>query len=1014
MLLIACLAHAAGGWREVSVPEADAVAIADHPNGVVVLGQAGSLWQRRGEDWEALSSTTTGGTPTALTVDGQGGIWASSHEPAIVWRLDEGGWGPAEYLPQFITGWAPGRDGRAYACVGYVCTFQERQPGGGWQVRSHALDYAYSGWVGRDGQPRIASTLGVFRVSADGEPVREAAPEGTRRTTALPDGRRIHATGDGLLVAGPGQEPVLMAASGAHVESGREQAWLMQQGRFRRLVPPGQVEVREPTSTRRWIVDRQDRLWVLGSDGSVHVSVDTPSLTVQDVSGRWLLPAGRFADLLGADLDRDGVDDVVGVSRGQIRAWQVGELEFIDRTVELGLGLDRARSVHACWLDEGVEPWFLVERSRVDDPGQEPVPPSMTLLRPSGGRWLQAADLDLDGCGDAGHLTRPRCIDLDADGDQDLVVGCGNNRWLRTDGVRVWRNWGGGHLQPVALPRRGLNQGSFQLDAAIADFDQDGVLDMISVEVWDNGPRVFRGQPDGSLVDVSARSGVYGFYPHMTIAAYTSDQDGDGRPDLILVDSEQGVRAWRGLGDLSFEEREEAWGLHGLGRRPTRDSQLVDIDLDGVRDLVLCGGGCIAARGRAGQGFHSQIVSLPVPATSSRLTTLDLAGGGRGLLVAGEQGPVRLLEVGPAAPVQPPSPAPAPWWLPWARAMRWPSLPLLPAALAPAVGTAVLAWRRTVVSAVAFLLVSGALSLLLLPAHAWVGLLGAALALAGAGLWAFVPRAGERSSQAVEVGTVVAGRYRVARRLGAGGAAIVYEVRDVELDRPCALKVLRPQAASDASLVQRLRTEARALARLRHEHLVQVYTTLELDVGPALVLEFMPGGSLQDCLDRGETFSPQDAVDLTIKVASAVAVAHRADILHRDIKPANVLLDEFGEPGLADFGIARTPDARLTVAGGAVGTFVTMAPEQRAGLVDLDERVDVYALGALLYTLLSGRLPVGLDNPDLRDAMLRDLPDALRPVIVAATRADRDQRLPGAQALIRALTQARSDLRVSP
>ena len=205
--------------------------------------------------------------------------------------------------------------------------------------------------------------------------------------------------------------------------------------------------------------------------------------------------------------------------------------------------------------------------------------------------------------------------------------------------------------------------------------------------------------------------------------------------------------------------------------------------------------------------------------------------------------------------------------------------------------------------------------------------------------------------------------------LGAGGMAEVYRGFDVKLKRRVAVKVLPAMLASDANYVQRFRTEAQRVAALNHPHIVPIYHFGE--EGP-LLYHVMPllEESLRDRLEREGPLAPQEAVGLIVQIASALSVAHAAGLVHRDVKPENILLNEKNESLLTDFGIARPVmlsragrvAQTLSATGLPVGTPEYMAPEQLRGEA-IDERADIYALGAVLYELLTGHPPHEAETP---------------------------------------------------
>lgn len=203
------------------------------------------------------------------------------------------------------------------------------------------------------------------------------------------------------------------------------------------------------------------------------------------------------------------------------------------------------------------------------------------------------------------------------------------------------------------------------------------------------------------------------------------------------------------------------------------------------------------------------------------------------------------------------------------------------------------------------------------------------------------------------------GPYEVGAELARGAMGVVYRARDPFLDRPLAIKVIGGDDFQDPEALERFRREALVLARLRHTHVVAVHGAGVSGKGhPYLVMDLVTGGSLAERIAHGP-LSPFEAVRLTRQVAKAAAYAHTQGVLHRDIKPANVLLDEKGNAVLSDFGLAKlVGEDRLTQTGDILGTPSYMAPEQVQGSTEFSPAVDVYALGATLYRMLTGRPPL--------------------------------------------------------
>src|SRR5215217_6071946 len=204
----------------------------------------------------------------------------------------------------------------------------------------------------------------------------------------------------------------------------------------------------------------------------------------------------------------------------------------------------------------------------------------------------------------------------------------------------------------------------------------------------------------------------------------------------------------------------------------------------------------------------------------------------------------------------------------------------------------------------------------------------------------------------IRSGEVFADRYRVIRRLGAGGMATVWLAEDERLGREVAIKRLNTDAPEEA--LTRFRREARLGAALNHPNLVSVFDTMATDEGALIVMEYVPGRSLED-LGKGGPMDPADAIGILRQAADALDHAHHHGVVHRDVKPANVLVRDDGTVKVADLGIARAVDAtQITAEGKAIGTVPYMAPERFEGPGTGGPESDVFALAAVAYELLSG------------------------------------------------------------
>ncbi|GAA3842116.1 hypothetical protein GCM10022243_05640 [Saccharothrix violaceirubra] len=215
-------------------------------------------------------------------------------------------------------------------------------------------------------------------------------------------------------------------------------------------------------------------------------------------------------------------------------------------------------------------------------------------------------------------------------------------------------------------------------------------------------------------------------------------------------------------------------------------------------------------------------------------------------------------------------------------------------------------------------------------------------------------------------GRLVAGRYRLGRRIGSGAMGIVWQAHDERLHRTVAVKqlLLQPglaEADTDEAKRRAMR-EGRIAARLQHPHAIAVYDVAEDDGQPWLVMEYLPSESLSTVLSERGTLSARDVASIGSQVASALAAAHNAGIVHRDIKPGNVLLGNDGTVKITDFGISRaTGDVTVTATGMLAGTPAYLAPEVAKGY-DPGPPSDVFSLGSTLYAAIEGTPPFGLNE----------------------------------------------------
>jgi eukaryotic-like serine/threonine-protein kinase len=262
---------------------------------------------------------------------------------------------------------------------------------------------------------------------------------------------------------------------------------------------------------------------------------------------------------------------------------------------------------------------------------------------------------------------------------------------------------------------------------------------------------------------------------------------------------------------------------------------------------------------------------------------------------------------------------------------------------------------------------------------------------------------------------LLAGRYRIVRRLGAGAMAIVELADDMQLERPVAIKLLRAGVLDDGDLRTRFVREARAAARLSHPNVVRVFDTGQTDGRPFIVMEYVPGQTLAAVLERRRTLPPAEVVDLGMQACAGLAEAHEHGLVHRDVKPQNLILRDDGVLKIADFGIVHGDETtRLTHHGTVLGTAAYLSPEQAAG-EDVTAASDLYALGAVLYESLTGRTPYEFASlaelaakqwsgavAPVRD-LAPDVPEALEAVVMRCLARDARFRYTSADELRAAL-----------
>jgi serine/threonine-protein kinase len=274
----------------------------------------------------------------------------------------------------------------------------------------------------------------------------------------------------------------------------------------------------------------------------------------------------------------------------------------------------------------------------------------------------------------------------------------------------------------------------------------------------------------------------------------------------------------------------------------------------------------------------------------------------------------------------------------------------------------------------------------------------------------------------IRPGTIIDDRYQVVSRVGSGGMAEVYCAEDLQLGRRVAVKLLHERFAQDEEFVERFRREASSAASLSHANIVSVFDRGEWGGTYYIAMELLTGRSLDAIVREEAPLTPERAIELTEQVLAAARFAHRHGVVHRDLKPHNVIIDDEGRVKVTDFGIARAGASEITQTGSIMGTARYLSPEQAQG-ESVGPRSDLYAIGILLYELLTGTVP--FEGESVVAIALRHLSEPPRPpstlvssispnldaIVLRALAKDPDQRFADADEFLAALAGERERLR---
>ena len=268
------------------------------------------------------------------------------------------------------------------------------------------------------------------------------------------------------------------------------------------------------------------------------------------------------------------------------------------------------------------------------------------------------------------------------------------------------------------------------------------------------------------------------------------------------------------------------------------------------------------------------------------------------------------------------------------------------------------------------------------------------------------------------IGTVLGNRYRLDELIGEGGMALVYSAEYSLLQRPVAIKVLRPQFASDVEFVERFRREAQAAARFSHPNVVNVYDVGQDQGMNYIVMEYVRGENLKDLIKKEAPFTVARALNIARQICEALHHAHQNNIVHRDIKPHNILITPEGRVKVTDFGIARAASSStLTQNGSVLGSVQYFSPEQAKG-APAGVASDIYSLGCVIYEMLTGTVPFKGESADRHRpqapagtaAPMRELrpglPPAVESLVARSLAKDPSLRFPSALSMLKEIQTA--------
>jgi serine/threonine protein kinase len=307
------------------------------------------------------------------------------------------------------------------------------------------------------------------------------------------------------------------------------------------------------------------------------------------------------------------------------------------------------------------------------------------------------------------------------------------------------------------------------------------------------------------------------------------------------------------------------------------------------------------------------------------------------------------------------------------------------------------------------------------------------------GIEASVTKTLETTPDELARGTLFVGRYEIIEELGAGGMGRVYRAFDKKIDEEVALKLIKPEIAADKKTIDRFRNELKLARKIRHSNVCGMFDLGEEGRTLFISMEYVRGEDLKSLLHRTKTLPIGTALSIARQVAEGLAEAHKLGITHRDLKPGNIMIDKEGNAKIMDFGIARSLyGGGVTAEGAIIGTPEYMSPEQVEGK-EADQRSDIYAMGIILFEMVTGRVPFEGETPfsiankhkseppPVPKKLVPQIPEGLSKLILRCLEKDREKRYQSAEELLadlgaveaalpqteRALTQVKTRIRTS-